>query len=117
MITTAQLLNLGSELWGKKWRIAVLYYLLDGPKRFSEIKALLPGCSVKVLSEVLDEMSKNYILERKQYSTIPVKVTYEIRPEVMDIANMIPDYKKKLEAYLVTNEGLYKLPKDLLRKK
>lgn len=116
-MTTAQLLNLGSELWGKKWRVVVLFHLLDGPKRFSEVKALIPTCSVKVLSEVLDEMSKNQILERKQYSTIPVKVTYEIKQDVMELAMMIPDYKAKLEAYLVTQGHIYKLPKDLQRKK
>ena len=112
MLTT-NLLNIGSELFGKKWRIVVLYHLLDGPKRFSELKAQIPGCSVKVLSEVLEEMTKNNILERKQYSTIPVKVTYEIKPDAHSLASCIPHYKKKLETYLIDNGHL---PKHLVRK-
>lgn len=112
---TAQLLNIGSELFGKKWRIVVAYHLLEGPKRFSEIKALIPGCSVKVLSEVLEEMTRNNLLDRKQYSTIPVKVTYELRPDAMPLASMIPEYAVKLETYLIQNNHIHKLPKELLK--
>lgn len=111
---TAQLLNIGSELFGKKWRVVIAFHLLNGPKRFSELKAAIPGCSVKVLSEVLDEMTKNNILERKQYSTIPVKVTYEIKPDAMPLASMIPIYKDKLETYLLKNKHIYDLPKELV---
>lgn len=108
MIIT-EVLNFGSELLGKKWRMVVIYHLIDGPKRFSELKALIPGCSVKMLSEVLEELTDNHLLERKQYSTIPVKVTYEIKPAFLETALVIPQLKQKLESYLIANRHLYKL--------
>lgn len=109
-MVTAQLLNIGSELFGKKWRVIVIYSLLNGPKRFSEIKLAVPGCSVKVLSEVLDELTSRNILERKQYATIPVKVTYEITADAMPLVATIPLYMIKLEVFISKNTELFDFP-------
>ena len=74
-------LNIGAELLGKKWRAVILYHLNYGPKRFSELKRLIPGVSVKVLSQVLKEMEGNKLIVRSQdNSCIPVKVMYNIHP-------------------------------------
>jgi DNA-binding HxlR family transcriptional regulator len=75
------ILNKGAELVGKKWRAVVIWHLRPGPLRFSEIKRKIPGVSVKVLSEVLQEMEQHELIIRTQYNTIPVKVIYQLHPE------------------------------------
>jgi hypothetical protein len=44
------------ELIGKRWTGAILFVLLDGPLRFSEVKVLVPDLSDRLLSERLKEL-------------------------------------------------------------
>lgn len=95
----AYLLNAGSELWGKKWRNAILFHLTPGPMRFSELKRLIPDCSVKMLSTALDEMEKDGLVIRKQYPGIPVKVTYELGQNLEPLVDVLQRYYKALVFY------------------
>jgi len=44
------------ELIGERWSLLVLRELMLGPRRFSELRADLPGISANVLSQRLDEL-------------------------------------------------------------
>ena len=110
---TAVLFNMGDELWGKKWRKPIMVALLDGPLRFSEIKKLLPNCSVKVLSEALQEMERDKLIIRKQYPTIPVKVTYELSGDIQDIVKLLPHYENVLVEYFYKNAARLNLSQEV----
>lgn len=97
------ILNTGVDLVGKKWRAVIIWHLKDGPQRFSEIKRLTPDISVKVLSEVLKEMHDNEIILRKQYNTIPVKVTYEIHPKAIGFIEANTIFTIKIGEYITQN--------------
>lgn len=109
------IINLISEIYGKKWRAAVILILLDGPFRFSEIHKDVPGCSVKVLSDVLKELVKNNIVIRKQYETIPVKVTYELNPDFIDIAKHYKQGYKNFSHFFVKNKTLFNIPEKVIK--
>lgn len=111
---TAYILNKAESLWGKKWRFFILFYLNDGPRRFTEIKANVPGCSGKILSEILREMEKNHLIIRKQYNTIPVKVTYELDPEIKDLAAQFKNYYLDVAKYFYKNHEIHKIPNDIV---
>lgn len=96
-------LNKGAELLGKKWRAVIIWHLKDGPQRFSQLKRKIPEISVKVLSEVLQEMEENDMVIRKQYNTIPVKVTYELHPNAVGFVDTNEMITIKLAEYLVAN--------------
>lgn len=106
------LLNLSKELWGKKWRIAIIWSLKGGPKRFKEIHKELPGCSVKILSQVLKELEKNQLVIRKQYNTIPVKVTYELNPDLESLNDALDYYYVQIAKYFYKNAQIHKIPQD-----
>ena len=53
------------ELIGKRWTGAILFVLMDGPLRFSEIKVLVPDLSDRLLSERLKELESVEIVERR----------------------------------------------------
>lgn len=97
------ILNTGAELVGKKWRAVIIWHLKDGPLRFSDIKRLTPEISVKMLSEVLKEMNDNEIILRKQYNTIPVKVTYEIHPDAIGFVEANVVCTIKIGEYIAQN--------------
>lgn len=104
------LLNQASEMWGKKWRSAIIWNLRNGPRRFSEIKSELPGISVKVLSETLKDLIAYDLIVRKQYSTIPVKVTYELHKDTVPLIEAQIIYIKCLTRYFYNHMDRYDFP-------
>jgi DNA-binding HxlR family transcriptional regulator len=64
------------ELIGKRWTGAILFVLMDGPLRFSEVKVLVPDLSDRLLSERLKELEAEGIVERRVIDDMPVRVEY-----------------------------------------
>lgn len=56
----------GLELIGERWALLVLRELMLGPRRFSELKADLPGISANVLTQRLGELEARGLVERKR---------------------------------------------------
>ena len=54
------------ELIGERWAMLVLRELAYGPRRFSELKADLPGISANVLTQRLTELEERGIVKRKR---------------------------------------------------
>ena len=69
------------ELIGKRWSGAILGVLLDGPLRFSEIRALVPYISDRLLSERLKELEGEGLVERHVLDEHPVGVEYRLTPK------------------------------------
>jgi DNA-binding HxlR family transcriptional regulator len=66
------------ELVGKRWTGAILFVLLDGPARFSEVKQLVPDLSDRLLSERMKELEAEGIVERRVIDDMPVRVEYAL---------------------------------------
>ncbi len=107
------ILNKGAEIMGKKWRAVVIWHLSTGPLRFSELKRKMPGVSVKVLSEVLQDMEANHLLIRTQYNTIPVKVTYQLHPEATAFVEANILCTIRIGEYLTRNREKTGTPKEI----
>jgi DNA-binding HxlR family transcriptional regulator len=66
------------ELIGKRWTGAILFVLMDGPLRFSEIKVLVPDLSDRLLSERLKELESVEIVERRVQDGAGTRVDYTL---------------------------------------
>jgi DNA-binding HxlR family transcriptional regulator len=66
------------ELIGKRWTGAILFVLMDGPLRFSEVKLLVPDLSDRLLSERLKELEGEGIVRRHVIDDTPVRVEYAL---------------------------------------
>ena len=64
------------ELIGKRWTGAILFVLMEGPLRFSEVKVLVPDLSDRLLSERMKELEAEGIVERHVIDQMPVRVEY-----------------------------------------
>ena len=64
------------ELIGKRWTGAIVFVLLDGPLRFSEVKVLVPDLSDRLLSERLKELEGEGIVERRPGDGVPMRIEY-----------------------------------------
>jgi DNA-binding HxlR family transcriptional regulator len=52
------------ELIGERWALLVLRELMFGPRRFSELKADLPGISANVLTQRLTELERRRLVRK-----------------------------------------------------
>lgn len=66
------------SLLGKKWTGLILKVLMNGPKRFSDIKLVIPELSDKMLTERFKELELNGIVKRNVYAETPVRIEYEL---------------------------------------
>ncbi len=67
----------GLELIGERWALLVLRELMLGARRFSDLKADLPGISANVLSQRLGELEKRGLLRRTRLPPPAARDVYE----------------------------------------
>jgi DNA-binding HxlR family transcriptional regulator len=65
---------------GGRWKVLILQQLLEGVKRFNELRRALAGITHKTLTQQLREMEADGIIHRKVYAQIPPKVEYSLTP-------------------------------------
>jgi len=68
------------ELIGRRWTGAIVRTLMNGPRRFNELLAAIPGISDRLLTERLRELEAEKVVRREVRADSPVRVTYELTP-------------------------------------
>jgi len=64
---------------GKKWHPVLVHRLLEhGPSGFNELKDNVDGISSKVLSDSLEDLQDNGLVEREVISEQPFRVQYSL---------------------------------------
>ena len=90
-------------LIGDKWKVLILRDLMQGTKRFGELKKSVGNVSQKVLTAQLRAMEENGLLTRTVYAQVPPKVEYTLtelgkilRPILDAMLNWGEQYKASL---------------------
>lgn len=65
-------------LISNRWNVLILRDLMEGTKRFGELKKSLGDISQKVLTANLRAMEENGLLIRTVYAQVPPKVEYTL---------------------------------------
>lgn len=94
-----------ARLVGRKWDLIVIRYLLDGPKRFVELKTEIPEVSSKSLSATLKQLNSKGMIDRKVESTFPVSVVYSLTKMGREMGDVIEAMKAWGEKWAVPNAG------------
>ena len=66
------------ELLDRRWSPQVLVRLLDGPQRFAQLAADIPGVSRRMLTERLRELEAAGVVVRTVDGGPPISVTYAL---------------------------------------
>jgi DNA-binding HxlR family transcriptional regulator len=73
------------ELIGKRWSGAILSALGEGPCRFVELNAAVPGMSDRLLSKRLRELESKGLVKRDVSPGPPTTVTYSLTEKGTDL--------------------------------
>ena len=68
------------SLIGGRWKPSILWRLLDGKLRYSELKKSITGISERVLVLQLRELENDLLVKRIVYPEVPPRVEYELTP-------------------------------------
>ncbi len=65
---------------GGRWKIPLIFHLLPGAKRFSELARALGRVTQKMLTQQLRDMERDGLVERKVFPEVPPRVEYSLTP-------------------------------------
>jgi DNA-binding HxlR family transcriptional regulator len=77
------------DVIGNKWKGVILFHLLDGTKRFNELRRLIPSVTQRMLTLQLRELEEDEIIIRKVYPQVPPKVEYSLSVSGQDLKPII----------------------------
>jgi len=61
---------------GGKWRLPIIWHLIDGSLRYNQLKRKLNGITNIMLTRSLQDLEEYGLVKRIQYSEIPPHVEY-----------------------------------------
>lgn len=77
------------ELIGRRWTGAIVFVLLEGRCRYSDIRAAIPDMTDRMLSERLRELEQEEIVERAVVPEWPVRVEYALTAKGRALARAV----------------------------
>ena len=91
-----------ATLIGKKWHPVIVHRLLEeGPSGFNELKENVDGISSKVLSDSLEDLQENGLVDREVINEQPFRVQYSLtgrgaslEPVIVSMAEWGKDHLK-----------------------
>ncbi len=84
----------GLSALGRKWAPEIVAALGSGPRRFSELRAEVPGLGDTVLSRRLAELEQAGIVSRAQFSEIPPRVEYTLTAAGIALEQALADVER-----------------------
>lgn len=66
------------DIFNDRWKLAVIWHLLDGDKRFKELHEVISEITQKTLTIKLKELEEKNIINREVFAQVPPKVVYSL---------------------------------------
>ena len=66
------------DIIGGKYKALILWHLVDGTRRFGELRKLIPQATQKMLTQQLRELEEDTLIIRTVYPIVPPKVEYKL---------------------------------------
>lgn len=97
------------RLLSGRWPTLLIYYLSNGPKRFSELRRDNPKISQRMLTLELRELEAAGIVSRTVYPGVPARVDYELTADgraLVPLLNALGNWWGDLQRRRLTDEPL-----------
>ena len=76
-----------------KYKCIILWHLMEGTQRYSELRRFVPQATPKMLTQQLRELEADGIVVRKVYPVVPPKTEYSLT--LSPIVQAMCDWGKK----------------------
>ena len=97
---------------GGRWRAVLLFYVLEGPKRFSDLRRAVPGISQRMLTLDLRALEAAGLVKRTVYPEVPVRVVYSVTKDGLRLRPVLSElckWGRQLQARAACAERAEKL--------
>ena len=68
------------QMLAGRWKLMVIYYLMQGERRFNQLQRELGRITHRTLAQQLRELEADGLVLRHDHSTIPPRVDYRLTP-------------------------------------
>ena len=89
-----------SELIGRRWNGAIIFMLLKQTCRFAMLRDGIPGITDRMLSERLQELEEEGVVDRTVVPATPVRVEYSLTRKGRALAEAIDSIADWAEKYI-----------------
>jgi DNA-binding HxlR family transcriptional regulator len=66
------------DMIGGRWKVFILWELIQNPRRSSELRKSIPPITQKVFTEQIRDLEESGLVKRTIYPTVPPRVEYEV---------------------------------------
>ena len=66
------------DIFNDRWKLAIIWHLLDSDKRFKELHSIISQITQKTLTIKLKELEEKKIINREVFPQVPLKVVYSL---------------------------------------
>ena len=77
------------SLISDRWKVLIIRDLLNGTKRFGELRKSVGNISQKVLTANLRSMENDGLIKRKVYAEVPPKVEYSLTETGLSLKSVL----------------------------
>ncbi len=91
------------DVIGGKWKGVILFLLMDGTKRFSELQKLLSKITQRTLTNQLRELEADGLVDRKVYPQVPPKVEYSLTDKGRSLRQVLHQMRDWGEANILNS--------------
>jgi DNA-binding HxlR family transcriptional regulator len=100
-----------SELIGRRWTGAIIFVLLKSRCRFATLRDAIPDITDRMLSDRLQELEQEGILERTVVPETPVRVEYALTKKGRALAAAMEAIKEWAHKWTDPDEAVARRPK------
>ncbi len=95
----------GLDVLGERWTLLILRELLGGPRRYSDLRAELPGIATNLLADRLRELEEAGLVDRTELP--PPAGWRKVPPVIQAIATFGRDLLEPTESALTPLNGFH----------
>src|SRR2546428_2833011 len=103
-----------SELIGRRWTGAIIFVLIKSRCRFATLRDAIPDITDRMLTERLQELEQEGIVERTVLPEWPVRVEYSLTPKgcaLVEAVDAISDWSHKWSAPAASSDRAHAKPR------
>ena len=83
-----------------KWKCVILFHLLEGTARFSEIRRRVGGATQRTLTNQLRELEADGLIVRTVYAQVPPKVEYSLTTTGEELRSLLSSLAKWAQTHM-----------------